>query len=296
MRYFVALAETLHFGRAAERLHLSQPPLSRQIAALEKSLGVRLLDRDSRHVRLTQAGERFLRDAREVLGLFDQACRNARLAEQGEVGELALGFMMYAAHTIVPSLARRFMIAFPRVELRLREVVPDWLLQDLVQGRLDAGIIFPPDPQPGLETRRIYREALCVALPASHPLARRDVIRRADLDGLPLILTPTETASALREVIRQYCRAGGFLPTIRLEVPLQLTIVSLVAEEIGIGIVPESMSRIGIGNVLFRPLEAAPTIDHVLAWRSANSNPALRGFLAMVEASGSEETAGIEQA
>src|SRR5262249_2385640 len=127
MRYFVALAETLHFGRAAERLHISQPPLTRQIATLERELGVRLLERNSRHAKLTHAGQRFLEDARVTIAAFEQGCRNARLAERGELGTLTIGFMMHAAHTVLPRLTRQFMTDYPQVRVELREMIPDLL-------------------------------------------------------------------------------------------------------------------------------------------------------------------------
>ena len=280
MRYFVALAETLHFGRAAERLNLTQPPLSRQIMALEKDLGVRLVDRHSRNVRPTPAGLRFLADSREVVTLFDQACDNARRAAAGEIGELTLGFMMHAAQTIVPKLARRFMTDFPGVELRLREMVPNVLVDGLMEGRLDLGIMFPPPPMRGLETRPVYRERLCAVLHAGHDLAGKALIRRQDLATLPLILTPMETAPALRSAIEAYCRAGGFTPTLRVETPFPIPIVSLAAEGIGPGLVPASMRKLTPPGVRFCELEEAPMIDHVIAWRTSNANPALRRFLA----------------
>ncbi len=281
LRYFIALAETLHFGRAAERLNLTQPPLSRQIMALEKDLGVRLVDRHSRHVRLTQAGLRFVAETREIVTLFDRACRNARRAASGEIGELSLGFMMHAAQTIVPKLARRVMTDLPGVELRLREVMPNILVSDLMAGQLDLGVMFPPPPVRGLEVRPVYRERLCVVLQAGHELAARSLICRDDLVNLPLILTPAETAPALRNVIEEYCHAGGFRPTIRVETQLQTTIVSLAAEGIGAGLVPVSVSRLAPSGVQFCELEEAPTIDHVLAWCAANMNPSLKLFLAM---------------
>ncbi len=280
MRYFVVLAETLHFGRAAERLHLSQPPLSRQIAALEKELGVRLLERDSRHAALTRAGQRFLEDARAVLASFDQACRNARLADRGELGELSIGFMMHAAYTVLPHLARRHMAAYPQVRLTLREVLPPTLLEDVLSGRFDAGIMFFPGLVRGLETHVIHRERLCLALHPSHALAERATIAAADLENQPLIATPAEVAPLLREAIAGYCRSAGFIPTIRLETQLQQTIVSLVAEQLGIALVPESMRKLGLANVIFRDLRDAPAVEHVIAWRPANLNPALRPFLA----------------
>lgn len=280
MRYFVVLAETLHFGRAAERLHLSQPPLTRQIAALERELGVRLVERNSRHAALTPAGQRFLEDARAVLASFDQACRNARLADRGELGELSIGFMMHAAYTVLPNLAHRYTEAYPQVRLTLREVLPNSLVQDVLSGRFDAGIMFFPGPVRGLETRVIHRELLCLATHPSHRLAGTELVRPRDLDGEPLIATPPEVAPMLREAIVSYCRSGGFMPLIRLEAQLQQTIVSLVAEQLGVALVPESMRKLGLANVVFRKLAEAPSIEHVIAWRAGNLNPALRPFLA----------------
>ena len=280
MRYFVALAETMHFGRAAERLHISQPPLSRQIAALEKELGVRLLERHTRQAQLTHAGRQFLEDARSVLASFDQACRNARLAEQGELGELSIGFMMHAAYTVVPGLARRFMASHPRVRVELREAVPNTLADALLTGRYDAAIMFNAAPVRGLEARPIHREALCLAVHAGHPLAWRPLVRAGDLAGEALIVVPREVAPMLREALDGYCQSGGFEPQVRLETQLQQTIVSLVAEGLGIALVPQSMQRLGVPDVIFRALDAAPTVEHVLAWRPGNLNPALRPFLA----------------
>ncbi|HVY18280.1 MAG TPA: LysR substrate-binding domain-containing protein [Rhodopila sp.] len=292
MRYFVALAETLHFGKAAERLHLSQPPLSRQIAALEKDLGVRLLERHSRQAALTHAGQRFLEDSRSVLAAFEQACRNARLADLGEMGELSIGFMMHAAYTVVPALARRFMTAFPKVSLMLKEVVPSSLPDDVLAGRFDAGIMFYPGPIRGLETRVIHSEHLCLAVHPDHALARRQTVAARDLADQPLIATPVEVAPMLRASIADYCRAAGFAPTIRLEAQLQQTIVSLVAEELGVALVPQSMRKLGVAGVTFRDLIDAPPVEQVVAWKDGNRNPALRPFLRMAGAEGGGDEAG----
>ncbi len=280
MRYFVVLAETLHFGRAAERLHLSQPPLSRQIALLEKELGVRLLERHSRHATLTYAGRRFLEDSKAVLASFDQACRNAQLAERGELGELSIGFMMHAAYTVVPSLVRRYVARYPQVHIELREVVPGSLAGAVLSGRFDAGILFNPGFIRGLEIRPIHREQLCLAVSSSHPLATRASVRAKDLESEPLIAAPVEVAPLLREAIVKYCSTGGFEPTIRFETELQQTIVSLVAENLGVALVPQSMRKLGIAGVTFRDLTKPPTVTHVIAWQPGNLNPALRPFLA----------------
>ena len=280
MRYFVALAETLHFGRAAERLHISQPPLTRQIAALERELGVRLLERNSRRAKLTHAGQRFLEDCRLAVAAFDQACRNARLAERGELGTLRIGFMMHAAHTVLPRLTRQFMTEHPEVHVELREMIPDLLPDAVLTGRFDAAVTFDPGATRGLSTHQIFEEKLCLAVPSVHRLAASRTIRAEQLAGEPLIATPPDVAPTLRDAIMRFCRSGGVAPNIRLEAQLQQTIVSLVAEKLGLALVPTSMSKLRLPDVVFLPLEDAPTVAHVIAWRDGNLNPTLRPFLA----------------
>lgn len=286
MRYFVTLAETLHFGRAAERLHLTQPPLSRQIAALEKELGVKLIDRTSRHSTLTRAGQGFLEDSRAVLAAFDQACTNAKRADRGETGTLAIGFMMHAAYTVLPSLTRRFLAAYPDVDVKLREVVPNALVEDVLAARYDAGIMFSPGPVRGLEIRPIFHEKLCLAVHKDHPLAQRKIASAQDLEGQPLIVTSAEATTTARKAVEDYCRGGGFVPTIRLEAQLQNTIVNLVAENLGVALVPDSMRKLSFPGVSFLTLKNAPAIEHVLVWRPSNLNPALRNLIAMTPAKG----------
>ncbi|WP_196906530.1 LysR family transcriptional regulator [Candidatus Symbiopectobacterium sp. 'North America'] len=239
LRYFVALAETRHFRRAAQRLHISQPPLSCQIAALEKALGARLLERHAHGATLTYAGEIFLAEARDVLSAFDRACRNAQLAERGELGNLAIGFMMHTAYTSVPELTRRFITHYPQVQLKLRETIPGLLADKVLNGQFDAGILFNPGPVDGLEGLSLYRERLCLALYTAHPLAQRSQLNARDLQGEALIATPHEVARMLRDAIEVYCRSGGVAPHFRLETQLQQTIISSVAEELGIALVPQ---------------------------------------------------------
>ncbi len=278
LRYFVAVAETLHFGRAAERLHLSQPPLSRQIAALEQELGVRLLDRHSRQVALTYAGRRLLQDARIALEGVDQACRNARLAEAGQLGELSIGFMMHAAYTVVPRLTRRFTSAYPQVRVTLRETLPSLLEDEVLSGRFDVGIMFPPAPSRRLRVLPVHREPLCAALPAEHKLALRQVLAPDDLAGQPLIVVSAEASATLRDITIAYCRRSGVAPEVRLEVQLQQTIISMVAENLGIALVPQSVRRFAPPGIAFLDLEDAPYIEHVAAFRADSTNPALASF------------------
>ncbi len=276
LRYFLAVADTLHFGRAAERLHVTQPPLSRQIAALERALGVALFERDSRHVRLTPAGQRFRDDARAVLLSLQQACQTARQIDAGEQGELKVGFMMHAAHSSVPPLARRFMAACPQVQLRLREALPVALLDGVLSGELDAGIGFAPASRRGLEMQPLLQEPLCVVVPLGHRLARRRQVAVAALADEGLITAPAEVVPTLREAIDACFQAAGLEPRIRLEVQLQQSIVSLVAEGLGSALVPASLRRLGVPGVAFVALKEAPQVQQVLFWRSGNRNPALQ--------------------
>lgn len=279
LRYFVTLAETLHFGRAAERLHITQPPLTRQIAGLEKELGVLLLERGSRQARLTHAGQRLLEDARLAIATFDQACRNTQLAARGELGNLSIGFMMHAAHTGLPRLAKRFMAQRPKVHVEFREMIPDVLADAVLTGRFDAAIMFDPGAIQGLSMQQIFEEPLCLALHPGHKLADRKAIDASQLAGEPLIAVPPDVAPTLRSAIERYCRSGGFAPSFRLEVQLQQTIVSLVAEDLGVAMVPSSMRTLGLPGVVFCDLKKAPKVAHVLAWRAANRNPTLPPFL-----------------
>lgn len=284
LRYFVAVAETLHFGRAAERLHVTQPPLSRQLAALEKALGVRLLNRHSRGARLTQAGTRFLTDSKAVLAALDQACRNAQLANAGELGELSIGFMMHAAYSSVPALARRFIAAHPQVHVSLKEAIPGAIVEGVLNGTYDAGVIFRPASVGGLATLTIHREPLCLAVPEGHRLASAAPVSPDMLAGEPLIAAPEAVAPTLRQAIAHFLARAGAAPVLRLETQLQQTIVSLVAEGIGLALVPQSLQRLAVSGVLFCALADPPEVEQVLAWRPANINPALPHLLAAAQA------------
>ncbi|HZZ04793.1 LysR family transcriptional regulator [Paraburkholderia sp.] len=279
LRYFVTLAEMRHFGRAAARLNLSQPPLSRQLAALEASLGVTLLERSPRSVTLTAAGERFYVDAKAILASVEQAVSNAQAAAHGDAGKLTIGFTMCAAYNVVPGYARVFGVAFPEVALNLREVVSNDLAAQVLAGQIDAAIMFPNVPDKRIATRTILREPLCVALSRSHPRARARRLKIAQLAGEPFVLASEEVAPTLRATILEHCRSGGFEPDIRFEVQLQQTVLSLVDEGVGVALVPASMRKAQLAGVVFRPLVDAPLIEQVLAWSPTNRNPCLARFL-----------------
>lgn len=279
LRYFVTVARTLHFGRAAQQLHVSQPPLSRQIAALEREVGARLFERNAHKVRLTPAGEQMLADAQAILERLERIPANIAAIASGAGGSLRIGFTMCAAYSVIPGIARRFGSAYPKVSLQLREVVPNDLPSQLMEGRIDVAVMFPIERIPGIEQRRIFSEPFCAALPATHPLAGRRAFRLADLADSPFIAAPAEVSPNLRHAIEAECAAAGFAPRVHMEVQLQQTILSLVAEGVGVALVPASMMKMRVEGVKFRRLTGGQDIDQVLAWAAANQNPCLRNLL-----------------
>ncbi|WP_221930881.1 LysR substrate-binding domain-containing protein [Telmatospirillum sp. J64-1] len=281
LRYFIVLAETKHFGQAAERLHMTQPPLSRQIAALEESLGVALFRRTSRSVSLTPAGEDFYRNAKRLLADLDFAVRSARATAQGERGEVRIGFTMYAAWNVLPRLIKAFSEAHPDVSLILNETLPRDLHQALMAGEADIGITirFPGDFPNVLRYHPLSREPLCAVLPQTHPLAGKESISVGDLAAEPFVTFPRTTAPVLHEAVMSCCRQHGFEPVIRLETHLQQTIVNLVAEGLGVSLVPDSMRRMQLAGAVFRTIEASAQIEQGLYWNDRNANPCLPGFL-----------------
>lgn len=279
MRYFVALAETLHFGRAAQRLHITQPPLSRQIAALERQLSVRLFRRHSRAVALTPAGADFYRHAVRLLADAERAQGSARAIARGASGELRLGFTMYAAWNVLPKLVRAFSAAHPQVALALEETLPRDLEQALAEGRADAGISLPLARPTRLRYRALCREPLWAVVPRTHPLARCRRIAVSDLADEPFVTFPRSTAPALHEAVTTCCEGHGFTPSIRLETHLQQTIINLVAEGLGVSLVPGSIRRIRLPGAAFRPIIDPPLIEQGLYWHAENSNPCLAALL-----------------
>jgi DNA-binding transcriptional LysR family regulator len=281
LRYFCELAAVGHFGRAAQRLHMSQPPLSRQIAALEADLGAELLVRSPKGVSLTAAGRQFLSDATEILRLTAQAARNATAANSGETGTLSVGFTMCAAYSVVPDLARRYQQAFPKVDLRVREMLPSALESGLKDGSIDAAINFPGGEVAGVNAHRLLREPLKLVVSRGHLMAKARKVRIEDLADERFLIVPRQQVPVLYDSIVQRCRAAGFDPVIGLEVYLQQTIVNFVAGGLGVALVPASMESSQIKGAVFRDIANPPMIDQFLYWSPANKNPCLAQFLAI---------------
>lgn len=284
LRYFVTLAEELHFGRAARRLHVSQPPLSIQIKALEDELGVLLFERSQRRVELTSAGAVFLKDAREILARTASAADSARRAARGETGDLTVGFVTTADYNVLPRALREFRQSNPLVRLTLREATSDVQLRDLADGRMDVGFLLPPVDDDRLDTLPLVREPLVAALPEQHPLARgKGPLALHKLAESPFILIPRHMAPGLYDDIVSFCRGAGFSPRVEQEAVQMQTIVSLVSVGLGIALIPASLRHLARTGVVYRSLkEASPLIETVLAWRRTDNRPTLHRFLEAV--------------
>lgn len=281
LRYFVTVAEELHFGRAARKLHISQPPLSMQIRSLEEELGVTLLNRNQRHVALTHAGNAFLGEARHILARLDQAVLMTRRAGRGEIGELAIGFISVADYNVLPIVLREFRARYPLVNLTLRESTSDAQVQDLVAGRIDVGFLLPPVADPSLSSAPILREPLIAALPDRHPLARKPgKLALAKLKDAPFILFPRAMAPGMYDDILSFCRAAGFSPRVEQEAVQMQTIVSLVSAELGVALIPASLTNLQRTGVTYKSIrESGPLTEIHLAWRNGEDMPTLRVFV-----------------
>lgn len=290
LRYFVAVAEELHFGRAAEKLHISQPPLSMQIRALEEELGVVLLNRTQRHVSLTQAGNAMLQEARQILSHVEQAVLTTRRAGRGEIGELAIGFISIADYNVLPVILREFRHTYPLVNLSLKESTTDAQIDDLINGRIDVGLLLPPISEPALESVAVLREPLIAALPQQHPLAKKPgAITLAGLADGSFILFPRHMAPGLYDDVLSFCRAAGFSPRIGQEAIQMQTIISLVSADLGVALIPESLRNLQRTGVVYKSLkETSPLTEIHIAWRRGDPLPVLRSFVELAQ-----RTAGL---
>ncbi|WDZ95334.1 LysR family transcriptional regulator [Herbaspirillum sp. WKF16] len=278
LTYFRTVAETLHFGRAAELLHISQPPLTRQIAALEKELGAQLFDRSKRAIQLTPAGKYFYRDTTEIFKALERAKRNVSSSSTGKSGALKVGFMMSSAYNILPSVTRHYSAAYPEVDMRLTEYVPNLLATDIEDEKVDVGIMYRPEDCSRLDSHTIYAEPLLAVLPHDHRLASKPAISIAELAEDPFISIPRAIAPVVFDIIVSHCQSNGFRPRIVLEANLQQTIVNLVGEGLGVALVPASMQAMHLESTVFKPLLNPPLVEVAVIWNKENSNPCIRTF------------------
>ncbi len=280
LRYFVAVAEELHFRRAAARLHVSQPPLSQQIRGLEQEIGCQLLRRTRRQVELTPAGAAFLHDARTLLGQLDGAVTTARRIDSGQSGRVRINFVGSALLSIVPGAVQRFRAARPDVEIELHERPTADQLKAISAGTTDIGLVRPPIEQSDdLRDELVIREHTVAAVPDDHPLAamRRVPLRR--LAAEPLILFPREQAPGYHDLLISTLAATGVHPRVVQYAPEMLTIIGLVAAGLGVTLAPASVARLALAGVTYRPLAGAPTSQLLAITRADSDSPLIRAFI-----------------
>ena len=284
LRYFIAVAKELHFGHAAEKLHMAQPPLSQQIRQLEDELGFQLFHRTKRSVKLTEAGVVFLAESRQLLQQLEQAVQTGRKASRGDLGELVLGFVSSAAYSVLPMILRGFSAAVPDVRLELHELTTDQQIQWLHESRLDIGLVRLPVDDDAFYLHPIHSEPLVVALPECHPLAAQSQVSLQRLSTERFILFPRPFATGLYDQIISLCQQAGFSPKIVQEAIQMQTIVSLVAADIGIAIVPSSLQNLQRTGVVYREfVESTPTVAIALLCCKADTSPTVQRFVDIVQ-------------
>jgi DNA-binding transcriptional LysR family regulator len=286
-RQFVALAEELHFGRAAARLHMTQPPLTQAIAGMEAALGVMLFERTQRRVQITPAGAALLPEVRELLLRADGLAELARSAAAGELGRLQLAFVSTVGFELLPRWVRAFRAQWPQVALELVEATGDVQLERLARGELDAGFLLhsPGFAAAGLAQAGVAMEPLVLALAESHPLASRERVGfKAVLDE-PLVIFPRRILPSLFDAIFSLYNAEGRVPVVAQEAIQMQTIVNLVSAGLGVAWVPQSVRQFQRPGVVYRPVawprgKSAPACETSLVWQARQVSPALAHFIA----------------
>lgn len=285
MRHFLAVAEEGHIGRAAARLHLSQPPLTRHIQALEEKIGVPLFVRTPKGVTLTEAGRTLLEEAPNLLALAQQAAERTRLAGQGLIGRLDVGLFGSGVLDVIPRILARFHQARPEVKIVLHNLTKDAQLQALRERRITVGFNRLVPEEAGITVETVLREPLVVAIAASHALAARPAIRLQDLDGVPLILYPNVPLRGLAQEVADAFRAEGVRMRVEQEVEDVVTAVALVSAGFGAAITTQSAANLRLPGVAFCPLRSRHLQELELSclYRRGDRSPALRAFLDVVQ-------------
>jgi DNA-binding transcriptional LysR family regulator len=280
LRYFTVLARELHFGRAAAALHITQPPLTRQIQELERQLGAVLFDRTNRSVKLTEPGKVFLTEVSHILQLLDQAKETVARAERGELGRLAVGYIGSAAYSLLPRALRELRRTHPDVELALIEMTTPDQCDALSSGTIDAAIMRPSLAAIQFDTAEIVSEPFAVALPSDHPMARTDEIHIRQLRNEGFIMLPSTASGGLPGQVRELCLRAKFEPKVVQVANQTLSILGLVGSGAGIAIVPGSAHEMTIPNVTYRRLVGPrERVRTVLAHRKGDNRILLRVLL-----------------
>lgn len=278
-RYFLAVAEQLHFGRAAEQLHMAQPPLSTQIRQLEELLDAQLFIRSKRKVELTEAGRVFRQEAEAVLEAVHRAVQTAQQASQGVLGRLRLGFASSAPFGVFPQVLRRYREHYPNVVLELQELGSAEQLLAMQERRLDLGFVRLPAKATNIRVEPIDREAIIMALPEDHRLARQPQLQLEDFKNDPFVIFPRHEGPGLYDRLINLCLQAGFTPQIVQEVGQMHAIVGLVGAGLGVSLVPESLQTVHARGVHYRHLQNQPYIEMALAYRDEQLTPLQQAFV-----------------
>jgi DNA-binding transcriptional LysR family regulator len=284
LKFFVAVAEELHFTRAAARVRIAQPHLSQEIRKLERDIGVQLFSRTKRSVALTPAGHVFLQRVRALFDATTEAVNAAQRANRGEIGRLAVGFVSAAAYAVIPDAVARFRKAYPDVELLLSELNSDEGVEAVRGGRLDLCLLHPPRHlDNALRIEAAWDEPLLVALPQEHMLASVRHVDLKKLESEPWVLWPREIASRLYDEVIAVCASAGFEPRVAQRTTRLATVVSLVASGVGVALVPRTAGQMGINGVTFRPLRNRRIeVPMSFVWREQEAPASLPPFMAAV--------------
>ncbi|NEQ49686.1 MAG: LysR family transcriptional regulator [Leptolyngbya sp. SIO3F4] len=281
LRYFLAVAEELHFGRAAKRLQMAQPPLSQQIKQLERELGVQLFARTRRKVSLTVAGEVLQQESQQIFQQLEQTVTRTQQAARGEVGRLAIAFVSSAMYSLLPDYLKQFREQYPQIDIILHELSSREQIQGLLENRLDIGLMRPPVEHDALQAKSVLQESLVAALPLDHRLASQEHISVRALQDELFILFPRPMATRLYDQIISFCdQEGGFSPTVVQQAAQMQTILSLVAADIGVTIVPESLRSLQRRGVCFRSFtEPTPQAEVCIVCKQKPVAPTVEAFL-----------------
>ncbi|BDA69498.1 LysR family transcriptional regulator [Rivularia sp. IAM M-261] len=283
LRYFLAVAEELNFGRAAERLNITQPSLSRQIQNLEKELEIILFERNPRQLKLTAPGQIFLTEAEQILLRFDQGIRVIKRASRGEIGQLTVGFQGSSVYDIIPISIKVFRERFPEVDIIMQHMTTSEQVIALSENNLDVGFVTPPITDANLEVEILLQEPLVLALPENHPLAAHSEISIAALADEPLILASRDRGCGLHEQIFDIYQKAGVHPNVVCAAKEMQVMLGFVAAGIGISLLPSHVKNFQRTGVVYRVLNPeAPITALGIAWKSENIIPVVLAFLEIV--------------
>lgn len=284
MRYFLAVAEELHFGRAAERIHIAQPPLSQQIKQIEEEIGVQLFKRTKRSVELTEAGKVFQREAYAVLERVEKGILKTRLADRGEAGWLGIGFLSSINYDVLPNVIRKFRNQYPNIELYLQEMQDDEQNQALLEKRIHVGFTRFPIVSKELVFEVVLRESLVIAMPATHPLAKKSSLNLAELSDESFIMFSRNRPSAYADKTMHLFAEAGFQPRVAQNVGEIQTALGLVAAEIGFILVPASTQNLKREGVVYRNLtKPKSAIEIIMQYRKDETSPVFSRFREIVK-------------